>query len=202
MEPIWTIIISSALTCLVTLVVSSIYNYFIQRPKRKKQEEQAEEDRICAIETREDELEDKVNEALDGVREYPKYREQSKAIQIQLQESDRLILETCERIQAGVDRNQEILNMRLDRLEKRERNALRAKILNEHRLFADPNKNPMKAWSEMEHHSFFELVHDYEELGGNDYVHSVVIPEMNKLHIIPMSNLDELEKLFNSRHNI
>ena len=86
MEPIWTIIISSALTCLVTLVVSSIYNYFIQRPKRKKQEEQAEEDRICAIETREDELEDKVNEALDGVREYPKYREQSKAIQIQLQD--------------------------------------------------------------------------------------------------------------------
>ena len=60
----------------------------------------------------------------------------------------------------------------------------------------------MKAWSEMEHHSFFELVHDYEELGGNDYVHSVVIPEMNKLHIIPMNNYDELEKLFNSRHNI
>ena len=202
MEPVWAIIISSALTCLVTLVVSSFYNYFIQRPKRKKHKEQSEENRICAIETREDELEDKVNEALDGVRQYPKYREQSRSIQVQLQEADKLILETCERIQAGVDRNQQILDTRLDRLEKRERNALRAKILDEYRLFADSNKNPMKAWSEMEHHSFFELVHDYEELGGNDYVHSVVIPEMNKLHIIPMNNYDELEKLFNSRHNI
>ncbi len=202
MEPIWTIIISSALTCLVTLVVSSLYNYFIQRPKRKKQKETEEENRICAIETKEQELEDKVDEALNGVREYPKYREQSKAIQLQLQEVDKAILETCERIQQGVDRNQDILNARLDRLEKRERNALRAKILNEHRLFADINKNPLKAWSEMEHHSFFELVHDYEELGGNDYVHSVVLPDMNRLRVIPMNDVDELERLFNSRHNI
>ena len=95
--------------------------------------------------------------------------------------------------------NQTILNNRLDRLEKREKNALRAKILSEYRLFTDENKNPMLAWSEMEHHAFFELVHDYEELNGNDYVHSTVIPAVNELDVISMDNKEALLKLMNSR---
>jgi hypothetical protein len=51
----------------------------------------------------------------------------------------------------------------------------------------------------MEHHSFFELVHDYEGLGGNDYVHSEVIPAMNKLRIIQMSDRNALYELMTSR---
>jgi hypothetical protein len=51
----------------------------------------------------------------------------------------------------------------------------------------------------MEHHSFFKLVEDYESLGGNDYVHSVVLPAMNELDVIPMSKLDRIKELYNSR---
>jgi hypothetical protein len=51
----------------------------------------------------------------------------------------------------------------------------------------------------MEHHSFFELVHDYESLGGNDYVHSDVIPDMNKLRVIPMTDRTTLYELMSSR---
>ena len=51
----------------------------------------------------------------------------------------------------------------------------------------------------MEHHAFFRLVEDYEELGGNDYVHSVVIPEINRLNVIEMSDLEALKDLFESR---
>ena len=46
----------------------------------------------------------------------------------------------------------------------------------------------MLAWSEMEHHAFFELVRDYEDLNGNDYVHSTVIPAVNELSVIPMTD--------------
>ena len=51
----------------------------------------------------------------------------------------------------------------------------------------------------MEHHSFFKLVEDYESLGGNDYVHSTVLPAMNELDVIPMSDLDKLKELYQSR---
>lgn len=51
----------------------------------------------------------------------------------------------------------------------------------------------------MEHHSFFELVRDYEELGGNDYVHSVVLPDMNRLNVIAMTDLKGLKELYESR---
>ena len=95
--------------------------------------------------------------------------------------------------------NQHVLNERLDRLEKREKNAIRAKLLDEYRLFTDESKNPMLAWSEMEHHAFFELVRDYEDLHGNDYVHSTVLPAMNELIVIPMSDKVQLAKLMHSR---
>lgn len=51
----------------------------------------------------------------------------------------------------------------------------------------------------MEEHSFFKLVEDYEALGGNDYVHSVVVPEVSELHVIHMSDLVRLKELYDSR---
>jgi hypothetical protein len=51
----------------------------------------------------------------------------------------------------------------------------------------------------MEHHSFFKLVEDYEDLGGNDYVHSVVLPAMNELEVIPMHELAKIKALYDSR---
>lgn len=109
------------------------------------------------------------------------------------------LIETCNEIKQGVAENQRILNERLDRLEDRERNDLREKILNMHRLFTSKKRNPMQAWSEMERDSFNELIKDYESLNGNGHIHTVVIPEMNLLRVILMTNIDELEELFHSR---
>ena len=92
-----------------------------------------------------------------------------------------------------------MLDTRLKALEKREKNALRAKILDEYRLYTDIHKNPLQAWTEVEAHSFFELVKDYESLGGNDYVHNTILPAMNELDIIKMAQLAEIKKLFDSR---
>ena len=140
-----------------------------------------------------------IAEALKGVRAMPSYRQQSIQIQNELKEADEAILQTCATIQAGVTENQQILVDRLNKLESRERNALRAKILDMHRLFTSKQKNPMQAWTEMERDAFFDLIKDYESLDGNGHVHSVVIPDMNLLDVIPMSDKKAVEELFHSR---
>ena len=140
-----------------------------------------------------------IEEALEGVRNLPKYRQQSKDIQAELKKADDAILETCKEIQAGIDRNQEILNERLDNLEERERNALRAKILDMHRTVTSKKMNPMQAWTEMERDAFFDLIRDYESLNGNGHIHTVVIPEMNLLKVIYMTDKEAIGELFHSR---
>lgn len=142
---------------------------------------------------------DDIKEALDGVRALPLYRQKSLEIQKSLKDTDDKILETCQKIQDGVNENHKILNERLDRLEERERNALREKILHMHRMFTSVKRNPMQAWSEMERDSFNELIKDYESLNGNGHVHTVVIPDMNKLRVILMTDSEALAELFHSR---
>lgn len=143
--------------------------------------------------------EDDIKEALTGVRNMPTYRQQSLKIQKELKDNDNKILDTCKKIQDGVAENQKILNERLDRLEDRERNDLREKILNMHRLFTSKKRNPMQAWSEMERDSFNELIKDYESLNGNGHIHTVVIPDMHKLRVILMTDAEALAELFHSR---
>ena len=143
--------------------------------------------------------EDDIKEALTGVRNMPKYRQQSLEIQKELKDNDDKILETCQKIQDGVNENQRILTERLDKLEDRERNALRAKILDMHRTFTSKKMNPMQAWTEMERDAFFDLIRDYESLNGNGHVHTVVIPEMNLLRVIYMVDKEALTELFHSR---
>ena len=138
-------------------------------------------DKIIGSYKEREQQKDDIQEALNGVK------------------SVDTLLETCNEIKQGVAENQRILNERLDRLEERERNDLREKILNMHRLFTSKKRNPMQAWSEMERDSFNELIKDYESLNGNGHIHTVVIPEMNLLRVILMTNIDELEELFHSR---
>lgn len=199
MEPWLMNVLATAGTLVLSLTVTLIFNKIVGIPKELKarekatlvKEEQHKKD-DCARDARIATLETAVN-ALPG------YRAQSLQIQNQLQEVDQQILDTLDNINEGIIANRTALNERLDRLERREKNALRQKILQEHRIFTDDNMNPMRAWTEMEHHSFFELVRDYEELGGNDYVHSEVLPAMNRLRVIPMSDRNALFDLMSSR---
>lgn len=202
--PSWLIsLLSGAATAIIPLTVTLFFNKVVGLPRKyKKQKEkereaerakeeahrQADEARDCEIAA----LKTTCAELQTAVDALPSYRAQSLQIQAQLQNTDKAILDTCTEIKNS-------LNERLDRLENRDKNALRAKLLDEYRLFTDETKNPMRAWSEMEHHAFFELVSDYEDLGGNDFVHSEVIPSVNRLAVIPMSDKTELLKLMNSR---
>ena len=198
--PGWLIaILSSVGSVLISLTVTFIFNKVVGIPKELKKQREAEAAKEEKLKLENQARDAKIASLEAAVNALPGYRAQSLQIQQQLQSSDKDILNLCTEIKNGVVDNQKVLNERLDRLEKREKNAIRAKLLDEYRLFTDEAKNPMLAWSEMEHHAFFELVRDYEDLHGNDYVHSTVIPAINELEVIPMSDKTRLLELMASR---
>ena len=191
--------IVAAVTCLASLLVTFIFNKVAGIPKDLKKQREADRKRIENIEETVEKMEERLAKVEEAVGHYPEYRAQSLQIQNQLEQKDNHILEVCDSIKSAVIANGERIDKRLGDLEKREKNALRAKILDEYRLYTDERKNPMQAWSEMEHHSFFKLVEDYESLGGNDYVHKTIVPAMNELDVISMSDSDKLKELYQSR---
>ena len=191
--------IVAAVTCLASLLVTFIFNKVAGIPKELKKQREADRKRIANIEETVEKMEERLAKVEEAVGHYPEYRAQSLKIQDQLEQADNHILEVCDSIKSAVIANGERIDKRLGDLEQREKNALRAKILDEYRLYTDDRKNPMKAWSEMEHHSFFKLVEDYESLGGNDYVHRTIVPAMNELDVISMSDSDKLKELYQSR---
>lgn len=184
---------------LLSLTVTFLFNYFVGLPKKWKQEKQTERNAFNELVLRCDKQDREIAEIRGVIDKMPSYRQQSLSIQESLKESDKEIVELCHTIANEVLQNRNEVMDKLVRLENREKNALRAKILEEHRLYTDESRNPMQAWSEMEEHSFRELVKDYEALGGNDYVHHVVLPEINHLDVIPMNDLDRLKELYDSR---
>ena len=193
-------ILSTVGPILLSLVVTFLFNYFIGLPKKfkdAKKAEQAEKDELAEANRKRDRRLDNLEEAVDNL---PKYREQSLKIQEELKDADVDIKGLCNTIKNEVNANRQMLDTRLKSLENREKNTLRDKIYQLWRTFTDERLNPMQAWTDMEKHSFDELVKDYESLGGNDYVHKVILPDMIKLKIITMDNLTLVKQLYESRN--
>ena len=192
-------ILASIGTLILSLSVTLLFNKMVGIPKELKKQRDAEAAKEAQLKQENCARDTKIASLEAAVNALPGYRAQSLQIQAQLKSADSDILTVCNEIKNSLLDTNTVLNERLDRLEKREKNAIRAKLLDEYRLFTDETKNPMLAWSEMEHHAFFELVKDYEDLNGNDYVHSTVIPAMNELAVIPMSDKHSLLQLMNGR---
>jgi seryl-tRNA synthetase len=198
--PDWLINALTASGMLVlSLTVTLLFNKLVGMPKEYKRQKAAAEEERKKREQADKERDNKIAVLQTAIDALPSYRAQSVQIQQQLQSADNKILDALTDIKDSMLKTREILNERLDRLEDREKNSIRAKLLDEFRLFTDERKNPMLAWSEMEHHAFFKLVKDYEGLNGNDYVHSDVLPAVNKLAVIPMSDKETLLELMQSR---
>ena len=195
MPNIWATIYS----VLITLTVTFIFNYFVGLPKKIRNDKEQDKKIVNNLILRIDSQEQNIKKLQDVVDKLPQYREQSLQIQAELKEADVSVKELCETIKNEVVENRKEVMQKLNRLEEREKNALRAKILEEHRFYTDEQRNPLKAWSEMEEHSFRKLVEDYEALGGNDYVHEIVLPDMNRLDVISMQDLARLKELYDSR---
>lgn len=192
-------IIVSIIILILSLVITLLFNKLVALPKELKRQREADRLREEQHQLADAERDSRLDALEASINALPSYRAQSLQIQAQLQNTDREILNALSDIKDNMIVNREILNSRLDRLEDREKNSIRAKLIDEYRLFTDEAKNPMLAWSEMEHHAFFALVNDYEDLHGNDYVHNTVLPAMNELRVIKMSDRQELLRLMSSR---
>lgn len=118
-----------------------------------------------------------LEEALTSVRKYPEYRQQSINIQ-NLLENEIQELRVM----------QEETTVRLIRIEeqnkKRERNKLRDMLLQNYRYYTNKSQNPSQTWTSMESEAFWELFHDYEDMDGDGYMHTVVQPEMERLTVV------------------
>lgn len=86
-----------------------------------------------------------------------------------------------------------------DDRKKRERNKAREELLQGHRMFCDVDKNPMKAWSQLEHDSWMARYEDYIECGGNGDMKKRIYPDMSDLMIVHMDDEEKLYELMRSR---
>ena len=78
-------------------------------------------------------------------------------------------------------------------------NKLRDRLLSSYRYYTDPKKNPLQAWSEMEKEAFDKLFYDYEELGGDGFMHSTVEPAMAALEVVLMTDTARLAEVMKQR---
>lgn len=120
---------------------------------------------------------EQIKEALEAVRKYPEYRQQSIRIQELLEG------EIQELRQMQEDQSQRLLDME-ETTKRRERNKLRDRLLQNYRYYTNKEENPSQSWTRMEAEAFWELFRDYEDAGGDGFMHTEVQPAMEHLTII------------------
>lgn len=118
-----------------------------------------------------------LKEALDAISKYPQYRQQSIEIQQKLESE-------IQGLRLAQEENNERLRKMEDAQMKLERNKLRDRLLQSYRFYTDKAKNPTLSWSRMEAEAFWELFGEYEERGGDGFVHTEVQPAMNRLTVV------------------
>ena len=128
----------------------------------------------CRVSTKKDE---QLKTALDAVSKYHEYRAQSIRIQKELQTE-------IEALRSAQNEQTSRLKKMEDDTTRRERNRLRDRLLQSYRYYTDPSCNPTGAWNTMEAEALWEMISDYEDVGGDGYIHSVVQPAMNLLKIV------------------
>lgn len=142
-------------------------------------------------------------EALAGVRAMPAYRADSVKIRGQLEQKITNVHDEMNNKFDDVTKKFDAVMDRLDTMDaenkKRARNRIREELMQGHRMFTDSTKNPMKAWSSLEHDSWFALYEDYLDCNGNGDMQYRIRPEMNNLDIIHMDDTEKLYELMHSR---
>ena len=131
---------------------------------------------------------EQLKEALTAVRKYPEYRKQSIQIQHELEDENCAVRKDIQEFKTEFGEAMSALAERVKKMEedtkRRERNKIRDRLLQNYRYYTNTETNPKQSWSRMEADAFWELFKEYEENGGDGYMHSEVQPAMNKLTIV------------------
>ena len=110
------------------------------------------------------------NEVISSVKELSEFKEKN----IEMQE---MIIKQVQELSERLGKMEEDQTIRA-------KNNIRDKLIKYYQHYTNKEINPTQSWTEMEAHCYNELLKDYLNAGGNDYIHSVVEPAMNKLTII------------------
>lgn len=165
------------LSSLIEIILSVVFLYSIYMKVKKYLDKRYEEE--AERKEKEEERDKQLKIAIDSINEYPKYRAQSLEIQEKLEAQIKELKES-----------QDINTKRLEEIEEsnklRDRNRLRDILLRYFRYYADEEKNPKHSWPIMEKNAFDELFKEYENAGGNGYMHTDVKPAMDALDVIDM----------------
>lgn len=135
-------------------------------------------------------------EALAGVRAMPAYRDDSVKVKNQLEQK---ITDVHDEMNNKFDAVMNRLNAIDADNKKRARNRIREELMRGYRMFTDPIKNPMKAWTSLERDSWFAQYDDYLECNGNGDMQYRIRPEMDNLDVIHMDDTEKLYELMHSR---
>lgn len=160
---------------LVTFALAIFFLYAIYKEikkfndaKIKEQQQKAEEEKA---------QKKKIDEAWNVAQKYPEYHQESIDIRNGLKKE---IQEIRVYIDTMMKRFEEIEEQN----KKRECSKLRDMLLQNYRYYTNEKQNPSKSWTRMESEAFWELFNEYEEAGGNGYMHTVVQPEMERLLVV------------------
>lgn len=128
----------------------------------------------------------KLDKALAGVEQYPAYRQKSIEVQEHLESEIKELRASQQSLgQAQAEIISRLTQME-DRINRRDRNKLRDLLLQNYRYYTNPDKNPSGSWTRMEADAFWALFHDYEDAGGDGFMHTDVQPAMEKLIVVDM----------------
>ncbi len=168
---------------LVSFGIAAIFMYRIWKKFRDYLTQKYEEDK---------EQQNRIQEVIDQAKEYPKWRQQSLDMQKQFTDS-------IAELEKGQKEQAEQLKRMVESNHKREMNKMFNRLLTCFQYYTNEEKNPMQEWTEMEASSFWNMFEDYEELGGNGYMHTEVKPKMDMLTTIPMHETEKVAQLMQSR---
>lgn len=182
---------------IVVVVMALVFMLFIYKKIKNYFDDKitAQNERAAAEKKRDADI----KEALDAVRKYPEYRQQSIKIQELLERENQETRQQSLKIQSLLEEEiQELRVMiqedkaRLICIEEQERrrecNKLRDTLLQHYRYYTNKERNPSQTWTKMESEAFWELFRDYEDLGGNGYMHTEVQPAMERLLILEVGH--------------
>ena len=165
---------------LAIFIVACLFLYKIYKEIKKFNDEKLKE-REEKIEA-EKAQKKKIDEAWSVTRKYPEYHQESIDIRNGLKKEIQEMRSEFAIILSRLD-EMEKLN------KKRECSKLRDMLLQNYRYYTNECQNPSHSWTRMESEAFWELFREYEEAGGNGYMHSVVQPEMERLIVIEVGHV-------------
>ena len=119
----------------------------------------------------------KIDEAYNVTKKYNEYHQESIQIRDNLEKE---IQELRDDFKTIMDRLNEIE----EHNKKRECSKLRDMLLQNYRYYTSETQNPSKSWTRMEAEAFWELFREYEEAGGDGYMHTDVQPAMERLLVV------------------